>query len=257
MGYKQFLETQIYQLYGFVCEHQKIIQTTTRPEEKLASQQSIDDYWARIKRYLGEYVSLCRSLHVNPSDDFIEIMAARFPELLDTVPSDTLAAQAETANSTTLLPARIFEHYYGALHEWKELHNILQEVIISLSPLLNALEFIPDEGQKWGINFGLQLWRQARIQLRRLESFSRDIKYIGEPFDNVGGTLKGAAWMVEIAILQNDIDESLRKDDLDSARNLAIELSDVCLTHLYRADKHLRDIIEEIYASLGILLRGY
>ncbi len=255
MSYKQFLETQIHQLYSFICEHQRIIQTTSRPEEKASSERAIEVNWERIRRYLCEYVRLCRSLKAPLSEDMLEIIAARFSEMLN----DNSPAYASDTVITppSLLPVKALENLWNFLYEWKELHNLLQEVITSLSPLVGALEFAPDEGQVWRIDLGLRLWRQVRIQLRKLESFSRDTKHIGDPFDDTEGTLKGAAWMVEIAPLQNELEEVLHRGDFAYAYNLATELSDICLTYLYKADKHLRDTIEEIYSILGSILRGY
>lgn len=256
MGYKQFLETQIYQLYSFICEHQKIIQTTSRPEERTSSERAIEAHWWRIGYYLRQYIPLCKTLRVNLPEDVLEIIAARFPEMIE----NCLPASVDSifaTDSTPLLPLKAFENYWGFLYEWKELHNLLQEVITSLAPLMSALEFAPDEEHMRRIDFSLRLWRQVRIQLRRLESFSRDIKHIGEPFDDAEGTLRGVAWMVEIVPLRNEIEEFLHQGNFVNTYNLAIELQDICLTHLYRADKRLRDAIEEIRSILDTLLRGY
>lgn len=250
MGYKQFLETQIYQLYSFICEHQKIIQTTSRPEERASSERAIEVHWGRIGYYLRQYIPLCKTLRVNLPEDISEIVAARFPEMIENCSSASV-------DSTPLSPVKAFENYWGFLYEWKELHNLLQEVITSLAPLMSALEFALEEEHMRRIDFSLRLWRQVRIQLRRLESFSRDIKYIGEPFDDTDGKLKGVAWMVEIVPLRNGLEELLHQGDFGNAYNLAIELQDICLTHLYKADKRLRDAIEEIHSILGTFLRGY
>lgn len=264
MGYKQQLEDRIRELYAFICEHQKIIQVSDRPEEKLASEQAVDRHWQQIERYLQEYIPLCRYQQVDVPDDLAEIIAARFPYFLEarwTPPVDLeqpLAPSpgAGVASSMFLTAMRVLGHYHEVLKEWKELHNLLQEVMTSLAPLIGALELALGDRQIWNVDLGLRLWRQVYIQLRRLESFAREIRYIDEPFDDTNGRLRGPTWMVEVATLQRELDGSLRDGDVSTGYNLAIELSDTCFTYLYRADKYLRDTAGEICALSGTLLRS-
>ena len=69
MGHRQHLEARIRELYSFICEHQKIMQMSNRPEEKLSSEQAVEKHWVRIEHYLREYVSLCRYQHSDLSND--------------------------------------------------------------------------------------------------------------------------------------------------------------------------------------------
>lgn len=259
MGYRQELERRIREAYSFIREHQRIMQVSTRPEEKSYSEIAIEQHWAQIERYFREYVHLCRRQQIDIPDDLKEMMAARFPYLLDSdsIPADNLSIfESAVTSSTLILAGRTLETYLEVLYEWKELHNLLQEVLTSLTPLTNTLELACKGELVWSASLGLQLWRQVRIQLRRLEAFSRDIRYIDEPFDDGGGTLKGAVWMVVIAPLQNELDDSIRMGDCLAGYNLAVELSDVCSTYLYNADKHLRDVVGEIRVLSSNLLRG-
>jgi hypothetical protein len=265
MGYRQQLETRIREAYSFICEHQKIIQVTNRPEEKLDSERRIERHWAQIEGCLHQYLQLCQRQQVNIPNDLAEVISARFPHMdehTQVYASSVDFAQSKSsheidiASSISLAEVRNLREYYEVLNEWKELHNLLQEVMTSLDPLIGALQFALDKGQTWDLTFGLLLWRQVCIHLRRLESFAREVRYIDEPFDDTDGKLRGFKCMAEIAPLQRELDSSLNDGDATAGYSLAIELSAACLTHLYKADKRLRDIAGEICTLSSSLLRS-
>jgi hypothetical protein len=263
MSYKNNLESRIRDIYSFIREHRKIIDVSNRPEEKYKSEKKIQQHWAQIRRYLQEYLTICNHQQADIPKDLNEIITAKFPGLPasvgDNIPSSPGYSKVSTMPSVDAISfcsAKKFRLYHQVLQEWKEVHNILQEVITSLTPLIGALELAFDDQRIWDTSLGLRLWRQTRIQLRRLKSFSREVEYIDEPFDDTGGELRGGDWMIEILPLQYELDDSLRKNAPLVSYNLAVELSDTCFTHLYKADKHLREIVGEVCRLSDILLRS-
>lgn len=262
MSYKNHLETRIRNVYSFIREHRKIIDVSTRPEEKYNSRERIRQHWRQIEHYLQEYLVICRHQRERIPEDIGEMVAARFPDLHENIDC-TRSSKEYNSPSPTSLDSRglmesigALETYQQVLKEWKEIHHLLQETITSLTPLIGVLELAFRGTEEWDPVLGIHLWRQTRIQLRKLESFSKDIECIDEPFDDSRGELRGARWMVEIAALQNELDSILREEGSPIGYDLALELSDTCFTHLYRADKHLRDTVNEL-CKLSTSLKGY
>jgi hypothetical protein len=74
MSRKDDLEGHIRESYEIIREYEAMLRTSDRPEEKLRARRSIDDQWALIEGYLGEYQRLAGGAW--PQD--IAEIAARF-----------------------------------------------------------------------------------------------------------------------------------------------------------------------------------
>ncbi|MBN1935851.1 MAG: hypothetical protein JW934_14370 [Anaerolineae bacterium] len=77
MASKTHLEQMIRDSYAIIREHEQTIQTTSRSEEKLASQRAIERQWENIKGYLSQYYDIP---DVHTPADIVEI-AAHFGDL--------------------------------------------------------------------------------------------------------------------------------------------------------------------------------
>jgi hypothetical protein len=60
--------------YGLVREYEALLRTSDRPEEKIRARRIVDEQWAHVERYLGEY---CR-LTGGPLPADLDELAARF-----------------------------------------------------------------------------------------------------------------------------------------------------------------------------------
>jgi hypothetical protein len=61
MGRRSDLEGSIRESYDIIREHETILQTSNRPEEKLRARRAIDQQWELIREYLGEHLPLVGS----------------------------------------------------------------------------------------------------------------------------------------------------------------------------------------------------
>lgn len=151
---------------------------------------------------------------------------------------------------------RELSRFHELLNEWKEVHNLLQECITSLTPLKGELESALEYSRRWRKASGLRLWGPCRTRLRQLESFARDIKYIDKPLRRDERTVHGPSWMIEIAALRDDLETCLKEGDPGMIYDLTVELWDTCYEHLYVADKRLRDTVGELHMLSSTILRS-
>ncbi len=70
---KTDFELQIRESYAIVREHEAIIQTSNRPEEKLHSRRQIEEQKKLTKETLAKYLSLCKQLKEEVPQDIVEI----------------------------------------------------------------------------------------------------------------------------------------------------------------------------------------
>lgn len=256
------LENRIRASYRLVHEYEKKRQVTDKPKEKLRCEREVKEQWQIIQGYLDEYLDLCRALQYSIPEDIRQI-AARFPKFLA---EDLQQAYAtlrqvvpESVEALDQLIQTLLElgHFHERLNEWKDAHNLLQECLTALIPLKGELEAALDHPQQWRRTSGLRLWGPCRTRFRQLESFCQDIKFIdSQPFRRTEGRIEGPDWMIAIAISQGNMETCLKENDLENLYEATTALWDECYDALYRADKHLRDAVGELYAFSKIILRS-
>jgi hypothetical protein len=144
--------------------------------------------------------------------------------------------------------------FHELLNEWKEVHNLLQECITSLTPLKSELESALEYSDRWRKASGLRLWGPCRVRLRQLESFAGDIKYIDKPFFRGERSIRGPSWMIRIVALRDDLEACLKEGNPGMIYDLAAELWDTCYECLYVADKRLRDTVGELHLLSNTIL---
>jgi len=255
------LESLIRDSYKLICEFEAIRLDTDSPKERRRCEREIEGQWALIESYLEEHLNVCQQMN-QPVPEDIRQIAAHFPQFLAqdfrqayVTLQRVVPADVEALNGLVRV-LRELGHLHEHLNEWKDLHNLLQECITSLIPLRSELEYALEFPDQWKKMSGLRLWGACRVQLRRLESFARDIKYIDRPFRRSEGAIRGPLWMVEITALRDDLDTCLKEGDPETSYGATIDLWDVCYDTLYQADKRLRNMIGELYAFSNTILRS-
>ena len=155
-----------------------------------------------------------------------------------------------------------FQHYHASLHEWKELHNFLNDVLFMFAPFTLEIDRIEIAKELPNPRLLLRLWHPISQKVNALLEWGKSIQYIGKPFVQSAQGLQGVAWAVDICIAREHLDQILKSQQLDAnalfdARG---EFSEKAETHMYLADKKLRETADELYSLsrvvLGSLNRG-
>jgi len=194
------LRNRVLESYKLVCEYEIIRQDTDNPKERHRCEREIAGQWILIKGYLKDYFNVCRSLN-KPAPEDIRQIAAHFPQFLAEDFQQAYATlhrmvpEGVEALDQLVRVLRELGRFHEHLNEWKELHNLLQESITLLMPLKGELESMIEHPERWERSRGLRLWSMCRTQLRRLESFAQNIKYIDSPFRRDERTIQGPSWM--------------------------------------------------------------
>lgn len=141
-----------------------------------------------------------------------------------------------------------FELLHSCLAEWKELHNLITDIQIALSPFLSEVDRIKIRKRKFEGDSLLILWRPARQRILILLDWSEGIHFIGKPAQRGSANFIGERWMVDINGRYQGVEEILREGitDISILHESAHDLNDVSDRHLFWADKKLRDAAGEL-----------
>lgn len=152
-------------------------------------------------------------------------------------------------------------HALGQLHEllneWKELHNLLQDCLLSLSPIETELIYLKLTPDKWDKNRGVLLWKACTPKFYALKQFACGLKFIDVRLTwTENGVQSGPPWMIEILKQLRDVGSCLGEGDHNAVFEVISELSHKCLTALYQADKSIRDVAAEIHQTTREIARS-
>ena len=146
-----------------------------------------------------------------------------------------------------------FNLLHAQLQEWKEVHNLLQDIQTSFAPCrsyvytlgrLNARpDSAPAELERTLYEVEVE-WRPCRRMLRRLEHIAVNVETIGEPYDVQTG--QGPQWFLVPEEAGREIDKALFSDDPAALVERLSVFGDQVDQFLYLADKALRDVVVEI-----------
>ncbi len=146
-----------------------------------------------------------------------------------------------------------FNLLHAQLQEWKEVHNLLQDIQTSFAPCrsyiftLSRLNAQPEPAPS-GLERTLYEveveWRPCRRMLNRLEQTAAGIDTIGNPYDPETG--QGPKWFVVPEKAGTEIDKALFNDDPAVLAERLSVFGDQVDQFLYLADKALRDVVLEI-----------
>lgn len=158
-----------------------------------------------------------------------------------------------------------FVKLHRQLEEWKELHNVLQDLQVRFSICRSyGLELgrhpKPAELSVFGLLantstrraqatdrliYELSLnWQQSKLTLDQLRRLTTGLRYIGTAYDPPAHT--GPGPMIVLDRLQLQIDEALDDQDQNNLADLIGAFAKQNDDYLYLADKALRDVAREI-----------
>ncbi len=158
-----------------------------------------------------------------------------------------------------------FVKLHRQLEEWKELHNVLQDLQVRFA---NCRSYGLELGRvnEPGVGSVMDLltntsarraqqaerllhdlasdWRQCKLTLDRLRLLTTGLRYIGAAYDPLTHT--GPESMIVLDRLQLQIDEALHDGDQNNLADLIGAFAKQTDDYLYLADKALRDVAREI-----------
>jgi hypothetical protein len=155
-----------------------------------------------------------------------------------------------------------FQHYHASLHEWKELHNFLNDVLFMFAPFTLEIDRLEIAQEQPNPRLLVRLWRPISQKVDALLEWGKSIEHIGTPFVQSPQGLQGDAWAVDLYIVTDHLDQMLKSQQVDASAlfDARGEFSEKAETHMYLADKKLRQTADELYSLsrvvLGSLNRG-
>ena len=151
------------------------------------------------------------------------------------------------------------------LEEWKDLHNVLQDLQVRFTTCRSyALEFgrrddKPGGGllgalsgasaqqakqmERWLYEFSLN-WQQCKITLDQLRRFTMGLRYIGPAYDP--SAKAGPEPMKQLDQAQRELEAALSEADRYVLADEISEFAKLVDDYLYLADKALRDVAKQI-----------
>lgn len=140
---------------------------------------------------------------------------------------------------------------HDQLDEWKEVHNLLQDLQNEFARcrgfvfILDNLEQTPDNRQrdKWLYEIEVE-WRPCQRTLRNLQHLATGLRMIGIAYDEKAHP--GPEWYIAVRQAALQISEVLNDHDIQRIANCLSAFADTVDTHLYLADKNLRDVVKRI-----------
>lgn len=173
-----------------------------------------------------------------------------------------------------------FRLFHEQLHEYKELHNAINDILVAFEPFKAEIDRANSSRSLPKLNRIRDLWRPVSMCVADLLKWSQSIKNIGVPFASLENNSKvGEPWAVEFSQLQGLINEHLgmteqvglsgyTKNEIDYPSQVQImayqrfgkdihwweklseftsSFQNVSSRHMNAADKQLREKAQELY----------
>lgn len=149
-----------------------------------------------------------------------------------------------------------FQQYHVALHEWKELHNFLNDVLHEFGQFATQIAPLEWSNERPDSRLLLRRWRPISQTVNALLEWGKGIQYIGAPFLKSDQGLQGAAWAIDMYIAEENLERLLKTPDVDTNALLDAhsEFDEKAQTHMYLADKKLRETADELYNLSCVVL---
>lgn len=183
-----------------------------------------------------------------------------------------------------------FRNYHEQLHEYKELHNAINEILVAFEPFKAEIDRANSRRSLPKLSLLRDLWRPVCMNVVALLNWSQNIKKIGKPFQKLEDKSKsGEDWAIQFSELQCRINEHLgmtdelgvnecSKKDIDYPGQIQIltfqrlgteipwwetlceltsSFSHASSHHMNLADKHLRQTAQELFNLSNKALSSY
>lgn len=106
-----------------------------------------------------------------------------------------------------------FQVYHSALFEWKELHNLLDEILTSFAQFSREIQRADSEKTIPSPRTLRTLWRPVSNCVDSLLQYAQGIEYIGKKYESFGNRSVGEIWAVKINELRNRINVQIGLDE--------------------------------------------
>jgi len=107
-----------------------------------------------------------------------------------------------------------FRRYHEQLHEYKELHNAINEILVAFEQFKAEIDRSNSRRSIPKLSLLRDLWRPVSMSVVSLLSWSQNIKNIGKPYQKLEDKSKsGEEWAIQFSELQSRINEHLGMDD--------------------------------------------
>ena len=107
-----------------------------------------------------------------------------------------------------------FRLYHEQLHEYKELHNAINEILIAFEQFKAEIDRANSRKALPKLSLLRGLWRPVSIKVDALLTWSKGIKNIGEPYKLSDDKSKsGEIWAIQFSELQSRVNEHLGVTD--------------------------------------------
>ena len=149
-----------------------------------------------------------------------------------------------------------FQNFHASLHEWKELHNFLNDVLMMSGGFNSEVERIEIAGETPNSRLLGRLWHPISQKVDALLDWGKSIQHIDQPFRQSEQELNGPAWAIDLYVAKARLDELLKSANVNSGElvDARSEFADQSEKHMYLADKKLRETAEELYTLSRVVL---
>jgi len=151
-----------------------------------------------------------------------------------------------------------FQVFHQQLYEWTELHNCLNDVVITVDQFAREVERMDATGQPGDARRLTRQWRPVAGKVDILLDLAGTVSHItSTPFARLpDGGMRGPAWAVQLQAARQRLDELLAAGATDPAElyDAATGFVDAAGRHMYLADKQLRDAAAELYNLSQVVL---
>ena len=188
-------------------------------------------------------------------DKYVQYIQLDLQKLLETLKLSLPAGDPLPQHLVQTLKG--FQHYHTRLHDWKELHNSLNDVLYALGQFSREVERLDAVRQTPDPRALSRLWRPVAHKVALLIDWSSSVRSIAEvPFKRLGGEMQGPSWAVEIQAASSRLDDLLNGGTIEfnDLYDATFDFLDTTERHMYLADKQLRETAEELYDLSRIVL---
>ncbi len=149
------------------------------------------------------------------------------------------------------------QNFHNQLSEWKELHNYLNDVLITLPQFARDVERTEPAALPRSLRDLDRAWRPVSQKVTLLNEWAAAPRQIcAVPFLDAPDGIKGPPWAVELHIAKKRIDQFFgqRAEDINELNDAVLDFTDVAEKHMYLADKNLRETASELLNLSRIVL---
>jgi len=150
-----------------------------------------------------------------------------------------------------------FQELHARLYEWKELHNYLNDVLVSKGQFAREVERLDAQGVPGDRRALARLWRPVSQKVSLLLDWAAtSVQHIAAPLVQTPDGWQGPRWAIEIQAASTRIDALLQPGefDLTALYDATNDFADVSERKMYQTDKQLRNTASELYTLSQIIL---